>query len=85
MVEVSRDGKRVYWTSSLSGAWDDQFFPAGVDAWRIKEDVDLEDAGMALDPAFFPHGADRAGLVVVPHVLMSTVSGAGLMLSTVLH
>jgi selenium-binding protein 1 len=27
MVEVSRDGKRVYWTNSLYGAWDDQFFP----------------------------------------------------------
>lgn len=25
MVEVSRDGKRVYFTNSLYGAWDDQF------------------------------------------------------------
>ena len=30
MVEVSRDGKRVYFTNSLYGAWDDQFYPDGV-------------------------------------------------------
>ena len=27
MVEVSRDGRRVYLTNSLYGAWDDQFYP----------------------------------------------------------
>ena len=27
MVEVSRDGRRVYVTNSLYGAWDDQFYP----------------------------------------------------------
>ena len=30
MVEVSRDGKRVYFTNSLYSAWDEQFYPAGV-------------------------------------------------------
>ena len=30
MVEVSRDRKRVYFTNSLYGAWDDQFYPDGV-------------------------------------------------------
>ena len=25
MVEVSRDGKRVYWTNSLYSTWDEQF------------------------------------------------------------
>ena len=33
MVEVSRDGNRVYFTNSLYGAWDDQFYPDGVGAW----------------------------------------------------
>ena len=32
MVEVSRDGRRVYVTNSLYGAWDDQFYPDGVGA-----------------------------------------------------
>ena len=30
MVEISRDGKRVYWTNSLYSTWDDQFYPGGV-------------------------------------------------------
>ena len=29
MVEVSRDGSRVYVTNSLYGSWDDQFYPDG--------------------------------------------------------
>ena len=29
MVEISRDGKRVYFTNSLYSTWDDQFYPAG--------------------------------------------------------
>ena len=30
MVEISRDGKRVYWTNSLYSTWDDQFYPSGI-------------------------------------------------------
>ena len=30
MVEISRDGKRVYFTNSLYSAWDEQFYPGGV-------------------------------------------------------
>jgi len=30
MVEISRDGKRVYFTNSLYSSWDDQFYPQGV-------------------------------------------------------
>ncbi len=30
MVEISRDGKRVYFTNSLYSTWDDQFYPDGV-------------------------------------------------------
>ena len=40
MVEVSRDGRRVYVTNSLYGAWDDQFYPDGVGAWMAKIDTD---------------------------------------------
>jgi len=55
MVEVSRDGKRVYITNSLYGAWDDQFYPAGVGAWMAKLDVN-PDGGIAFDERFFPDG-----------------------------
>ena len=53
MVEISRDGKRVYFTNSLYGAWDDQFYPDGVDGWMVKLDVDTEKGGMTLDESFF--------------------------------
>ena len=45
MVEVSRDGRRVYLTNSLYGAWDDQFYPDGVGAWMAKIDTDPSPAG----------------------------------------
>jgi len=48
MVEVSRDGRRVYLTNSLYGAWDDQFFPDGVGAWMAKLDAD-PDGGLSVD------------------------------------
>ena len=55
MVEVSRDGRRVYFTNSLYGAWDDQFYPGGVGAWMAKLDVN-PDGGIAFDERFFPEG-----------------------------
>ena len=61
MVEVSRDGSRVYVTNSLYGSWDDQFYPDGVGAWLAKIDVDTENGGMTLDPNFFPHGDEFRG------------------------
>jgi selenium-binding protein 1 len=63
MVEVSRDGQRVYVTNSLYGAWDDQFFPGGVGAWMAKMDVGA-DGGITVDERFFPHGDDFRGLRV---------------------
>ncbi|MGE7432800.1 selenium-binding protein SBP56-related protein [Kitasatospora sp. NPDC001175] len=64
MVELSRDGKRVYLTNSLYGSWDDQFYPGGIDPWMIKLDADTVDGGLTVDPRFFPHGADFRGLRV---------------------
>ena len=61
MVEVSRDGRRVYITNSLYGAWDDQFYPHGVGAWMAKIDADPA-GGMSVDERFFPHGDDFRGL-----------------------
>jgi selenium-binding protein 1 len=60
MVEVSRDGRRVYVTNSLYGSWDDQFYPDGVGAWAAKLDV-AGDGGLTLDERFFPHGEDFRG------------------------
>ncbi|MDT7651957.1 MAG: methanethiol oxidase, partial [Pseudonocardiales bacterium] len=63
MVEVSRDGRRVYFTNSLYGAWDDQFYPDGVGAWMAKLDAD-PDGGLSIDESFFPHGEEFRGLRV---------------------
>ena len=57
MVEVSRDGKRVYFTSSLYAAWDEQFYPAGVGSWMAKLDAAPE-GGISFDTKFFVQATD---------------------------
>jgi selenium-binding protein 1 len=52
MVEISRDGKRVYVTNSLYRTWDDQFYPDGVKGWLAKVDV-RPNGGIELDTAGF--------------------------------
>ncbi|WP_116247011.1 selenium-binding protein SBP56-related protein [Nocardiopsis sp. FIRDI 009] len=61
MVEVSRDGRRVYLTNSLYGSWDDQFHPDGIDPWMVKLDADTDRGGLRVDQNFFPHDGDFAG------------------------
>jgi selenium-binding protein 1 len=52
MVEVSRDGKRVYLTNSLYTPWDAQFYPDGINGWMAKLDVSAG-GSIAFDPKFF--------------------------------
>jgi methanethiol oxidase len=52
MVELSRDGRRIYFSNSLYAAWDEQFYPDGIRGWATKVDAS-PDGGMALDPDFF--------------------------------
>jgi selenium-binding protein 1 len=52
MVELSRDGRRVYLTNALYSPWDSQFYPEGVESWMVKFDTRPE-GGMALDSKFF--------------------------------
>jgi selenium-binding protein 1 len=51
MVEISRDGKRVYFTNSLYSSWDEQFYPDGLKSWMAK--IDAGSTGMKLDEKFF--------------------------------
>jgi len=55
MVEVSRDSKRVYFTNSLYGTWDDQFYLDGVGAWMAKLNVG-DGGGIGFDERFFLEG-----------------------------
>ena len=52
MVEISRDGKRVYFTNSLYAAWDDQFYPDGIRTWFVRAAAE-PDGSLTLDPDFF--------------------------------
>jgi len=52
MVEISRDGRRVYVTNSLYRAWDEQFYPDGIRGWLAKADVS-PNGGIELDTAGF--------------------------------
>jgi len=65
MLEISRDGTRVYLTNSLYASWDAQFYPEGIDGWMVKLD---SDGDLRLDPDFFieydgerPHQVRLAG------------------------
>lgn len=58
MVEISRDGKRVYWTNSLYSTWDNQFYPNGVPAAQVMAHAD-PGGGLTLADDFwvkFPDG-----------------------------
>jgi selenium-binding protein 1 len=57
MVEISRDGRRVYLTNSLYAAWDAQFYPDGIDGWMAKVDVGT-DGSLTIDPEFFVDFSD---------------------------
>jgi selenium-binding protein 1 len=56
MVEISRDGKRVYFSNGLYSPWDEQFYPEGVRGWAVKLDVGSN--GMTIDKKFFLQTGD---------------------------
>lgn len=57
MVEVSRDGRRVYFTNSLYSAVDDQLYPDGIRSWMVKLNADPA-GGLSLDKDFFVEFGD---------------------------
>jgi len=52
MVEVSRDGQRIYVTNSLYGSWDPIFYPEGIKGWVAKLDAG-QNGGLTVDPNLF--------------------------------
>jgi selenium-binding protein 1 len=59
MTEISRDGKRVYFTNSLYSTWDAQFYPDGVPGVQVMCNVGGANGsrgnsgGISLDPDFY--------------------------------
>ena len=74
MLQLSRDGKRLYVTSSLYSVWDNQFYPKMADegSWMLQIDCDTQAGGMQLNERFFvdfgkePWGPARAHEVRFP-------------------
>jgi selenium-binding protein 1 len=60
MTEISRDGKRVYFTNSLYSSWDAQFYPAGVPGRMVLARAG-EHGGLALDDNFCVDFGDEYG------------------------
>jgi len=52
MVEVSRDGKRVYVTNSLYSSWDPVFYPNGLRGWMVL--LNSENGVLSVKEDFFP-------------------------------
>ncbi|PLR98463.1 selenium-binding protein SBP56-related protein [Bacillus sp. T33-2] len=57
MVELSRDGRRAYFTNSLYRAWDDQFYTDGIKGAMIKVNIGAE-GGMEIDADFLVEFGD---------------------------
>jgi selenium-binding protein 1 len=51
MTEISRDGKRVYFTNSLYSTWDTQFYPEGIPGVQAMCHVEAN-GGLTLDRDF---------------------------------
>ena len=68
MLQLSLDGERLYWTTSLYTTWDDQFFPQEGEKGSVmlKADVDPRKGTLDLDEEFLvdfgdlPEGPARA-------------------------
>jgi selenium-binding protein 1 len=54
MLQLSLDGERLYWTSSLFSSWDNQFFPGEAEngSVMLKADVNPRKGTLTLDEDF---------------------------------
>ena len=63
MLQLSRDGRRLYWTTSLFSSWDNQFFPdiAEKGSLMLKADVYPDEGRMELDEEFLVDFGEAPG------------------------
>jgi len=63
MLQLSRDGRRLYWTTSLFSSWDNQFYPEMGEegSLMMKADVYPEEGRMELDEEFVVDFGDAPG------------------------
>ena len=60
MVEISRDGRRVYLTNGLYSTWDRQFYGQAIPGVEVMCNAD-PNGGIALDKDFFVEFGDGYG------------------------
>jgi methanethiol oxidase len=68
MIQLSKDGKRLFVTNSLYSTWDNQFYPnmGKQGSWLIQIDCDTEKGGLKVNEKFIinfgkePQGPSRA-------------------------
>jgi selenium-binding protein 1 len=60
MVEISRDGRRVYFTNGLYSTWDRQFYGQAIPGVEVMCNAD-PDGGITLDKDFFVEFGDGYG------------------------
>ncbi|OAQ52935.1 selenium-binding protein [Natrinema mahii] len=60
MLQLSLDGERLYWTTSLFSSWDDQFYPEEAERGSVmlKADVDPRRGTLELDEDFLVDWGD---------------------------
>ncbi|TMT80331.1 selenium-binding protein [Haloterrigena sp. H1] len=60
MLQLSLDGERLYWTTSLFSSWDDQFYPEEAERGSVmlKADVDPRKGTLELDEDFLVDWGD---------------------------
>jgi selenium-binding protein 1 len=63
MLQLSRDGRRLYWTTSLFSSWDNQFYPdiGEEGSLMLKADVYPDEGRMELDEEFVVDFGDAPG------------------------
>ncbi|WIV66951.1 selenium-binding protein SBP56-related protein [Natrialbaceae archaeon AArc-T1-2] len=63
MLQLSRDGQRLYWTTSLFSSWDNQFYPemAEEGSLMLKANVYPEEGRMELDEEFLVDFGEAPG------------------------
>ena len=60
MTEISRDGRRVFFTNSLYSTWDTQFYPDGIPGLQVMCTTGAN-GGLTLDPDFYVEFGDGYG------------------------
>jgi selenium-binding protein 1 len=63
MLQLSRDGRRLYLTDSLYSVWDNQFYPGIAEhgSYMLQVDCNTDEGGLELNPRFLVDFGEEPG------------------------